>query len=117
MLEMLLFIKLHLTDIEVADDRALFIEQMNERINSKTLGKLKDKYLRKFPNDDYVLVEELKSVTKQRNSFMHSLWIIIALGKNKREAHSLGRKLIKDYLKRADELFEKVLSMPEGSSS
>ena len=112
MIEMMLFLKLYLPDISKEEERENDIEEMNKRINSKTFGYLKNKYIEKFPDDDYNLKFDLESVAKQRNSFMHSIWIIIALGGHKEKVIKMGEILLNDFTKNANGLFDKVMKLP-----
>jgi len=85
MTEMILFCKLHLPDLPEFTDRENALEEANKKMNSKTFGKLRNKYLEKFPNDEYNLVPDLEIVAMQRNSFMHSLWMVVALADGREE--------------------------------
>lgn len=112
MAEMLLFFKLHLPDLPGAIDREDFLEEANKKINSKTFGQLRNKYLEKFPNDEYNLIQDLKIVAEQRNSFMHSLWMVIALSDGKEDIGQIGEVLLNDFVKQSHALLEKIYKLP-----
>lgn len=108
MIEMLLFMKLHLPAIAEANDRGIALEKINKEINSKTFGKLRTKYLEKFPNDDYNLSGDIAGVAEQRNSSMHSLWMVIAMGEDKEKINEIGKALLDNFDKYADKLLQKI---------
>ena len=112
MAEMLLFFKLHLPDLREDTDREEFLEEANKKMNSKTFGKLKSKYLEKFPGDEYNLIQDLKIVAEQRNSFMHSLWMVIALADGKENVMQIGEILLNDFIKQSHALLEKIYKLP-----
>ena len=112
MIEMLLCLKLHLPGLAEIDDREDALEAVNKEINSKTFGRLKNQYLDKYPKDDYDLKSDMEIVGTQRNSFMHSIWVLIALGKDKEKIVGLGEVLLNDFTENANRLFDKVNDLP-----
>ena len=112
MIEMLLFLKLHLPEIPQTEEREDVLEQANKKINSKTFSKLKNKYLEQYPDDKYQIKFDLEVVGTQRNSFMHSLWMVIALGEDKENIAMVGEVILNDFSKQAHNLLEKVYKLP-----
>lgn len=112
MIETLFFLKLYFPDVSKTDEKSKYLEIMNKELNSKTLGKLKNKYLKKFPNDKYNLIPTLESVSIERNTFMHSLCMFIALQENRKMAKITGEKILRDYNKNAYELIDKLYQLP-----
>ncbi len=112
MIEMLLFLKLHLPDIPEINNRSDSLEETNKEMNSKTLSKLKRKYLEKYPNDDHNLKSDLDLVATQRNGFMHSLWMVIALGQDREKIAGIGEILLNDFIKQAHDLLDKIQKLP-----
>ncbi|MDD4289670.1 MAG: hypothetical protein PHH83_00130 [Patescibacteria group bacterium] len=112
MIEILLFLKLYLPDVSKTDNESRYMEIINKELSSKTLGKLKNKYLKKFPNDKYNLVSTLELVRIERNTFMHSLYIFIASQENRKMAKITGEKILNDYSKNAYELLDKLYQLP-----
>lgn len=108
MIEMMLFMKLHLPGISEVEDREDYLEKVNKQINSKTFGKLKKVYLERYPNDEHQLVPGIDIVSVQRNSFMHSFCMILALWENQKEMDTWGKFLLDDFTKQANDLFKKV---------
>lgn len=112
MIEMLLFLKLHLPELPQVDDREDALEEANKNLNSKTFGKLKGKYLELYPNDEYNLKFDLEVVGTQRNGFMHSLWMVIALGEEKEKIAEIGEVILNDFTKQAHNLLDKIQKLP-----
>lgn len=112
MIEMLLFLKLHLPELPQVEDREDVLEEANKNLNSKTFGKLKSKYLELYPNDEYNLRFDLEVVGTQRNGFMHSLWMVIALGEEKEEIAEVGEVILNDFTKQAHNLLDKTYKLP-----
>ncbi|RJQ32011.1 hypothetical protein C4572_01570 [Candidatus Parcubacteria bacterium] len=112
MIEMLLFLKLHLPELPHIDDREDALEEANKNLNSKTFGKLKGKYLELYPNDEYSLKFDLEVVGTQRNGFMHSLWMVIALGEEKEKIAEIGEVILNDFTKQAHNLLNKIHKLP-----
>jgi len=113
MVESLLFMKLHISDLSKTGDRSREFEELNKKMNSKTLGKLKARYLKKFPKDDYDLISKLNSVIIERNSFMHSLWLFLALWKDREQSTvSVGERFLKQYKNNASQLLDKIYELP-----
>jgi hypothetical protein len=112
MIEIILFMKLHFPELPQVEDRDDALEVMNKELNSKTLGKLKNKYLKRFPKDDYDLKLDLETVATQRNSFMHSFWMIIALGQDRKKIEGIGEILLNDFDKQAAKLLNKIYGLP-----
>lgn len=112
MIEMLLFLKLHLPELPQVDDREDALEEANKNLNSKTFGKLKSKYLELYPNDEYNLKFDLELVGTQRNGFMHSLWMVIALGEEKEKIAEIGEVILNDFTKQAHNLLDKIHKLP-----
>ncbi|GEM_PF-6171003 len=112
MIEMMFFLKLHLPDIPEVEGRDDILEEVNKEINAKTLGKLKNKYLEKYPSDDYDLKFDLELVGTQRNGFMHSLWMVIALGQDREKIAGIGEILLNDFTKQAHKLLDKIYKLP-----
>ena len=112
MIEMTLFFKLHLPrlpEVRYADDE---LGEINKELNAKTLGKLKNKYLEKFPNDDYDLKFDLETVAMQRNSFMHTLWVVIAMAQDQEKIARVGEIMLDNFGKGVHELLEKIHKLP-----
>ena len=65
-------------------------------------------YKKQFPQDDHNLNELLKTVTKQRNFFMHVIWIWLAMGGSKRDC----LRLLSQYVKKSNVLMDKIYSLP-----
>jgi|SRR3989338_2027370 len=113
MIEMMLFMKLHLPDLPRMENRDDALEVMNKQINSKTFNKLKNKYLKEFPDDDYGLKFDLETVAMQRNSFMHSLWMVVALAQYDRAKTEKWTDIIlDDFDKQAHKLLDKIYKLP-----
>lgn len=113
MIETLLFMKLHFPDIPKIDNKKDALEAINKKINSKTLGELKLKYLKKFPHDDYDLKSDLELVTKERNTFMHAFWIFLALWQDKdRATVSVGEQFLEQYENNTSQLLKKIHKLP-----
>jgi hypothetical protein len=112
LIEMVLFFKLHLPNKSDNDEDDDLLENTNKKINSKTFGKLKSKYLEKFPNDDYHLSSDLDLVATQRNGFMHSLWMIIAIADGRDEIRQVGEVLLNDFIKQSHLLLDKIYTLP-----
>lgn len=108
MIEMMFFMKLYFPDAPKEDGREDYFEKMNTEFNSKTLGRMKNKYLQKFPNDDWNLKSSLERVAPERNMFMHGLWMFLALTKDE-ERDNTGEMLLDQYEKNAGELLDKVV--------
>lgn len=101
MIEMLFFMKLYLP---IKD-----IKKINEKANSKTLGSLKNRYCKKFPNDECHLVDLLEITIKQRNFFMHSLWIQLSLMTDEQKIFKNGTAILKNLLENANQLFDEIV--------
>jgi len=114
MIEMLFTMKLFLPERNNSTSEILRNEQLaelNKRINNKTLGILIQKYKKKYPKDESIILEMLVSVKDQRNSFMHSLWMVLAAMKNKEEIDRNGILIINNYQESADKLFDKIIKL------
>lgn len=111
-MEMELCLKLHLPGLDEMDGREVALEAVNKEINSKTFGRLTRQYLEKYPDDKYDIKLDLETVGMQRNSFMHSIWVIVALGQKKEKVAEMGEVLLKDFTKNANRLFDKLNALP-----
>ena len=111
MIEILLFMKLYPSDSLLTSSRDDEINKLNKELNSKTLRKMTIKYLEKYPQDDYGLKILLEKVTPQRNTFMHSLWIILSAAKNKEQATKHGSLILEDFKKNANNLLDILLKV------
>lgn len=111
MIEMMLFMKLYFPDIPKEDGRKDYLKKSNKDFNSKTLGGIKNKYLKKFPNDDYDLISILETVTKERNMFMHGFWMFLALMEDEKR-NSTGEMILDQYEKNAGSLLDKINDIP-----
>ena len=112
MIEMLLFMHLYFPDVPKDDNRDTAMIKITKELNTKTFGKLRSKYLKRFPGDDYNLASDLISVGGQRNAFMHSLWLTIALMDSQEKTDITEEDILNDFTKNADNLFDKVLNIP-----
>lgn len=112
MIEMLLFLKLHPLELPEVGEREDALEEANKQMNSKTFGKLKNKYMELYSNDEYGMKFDLEVVGQQRNGFMHSLWIVIALGEDKEKITAIGEVLLNDFMKQAHALLDKIYKLP-----
>lgn len=112
MIEMTLFLKLHLPELSQKKDIDEALEDVNSGLNSKTFGKLRKKYLELYPSDEYSLKSDLEVVGQQRNSFVHSLWMIIATSAEKEKIIAVGEVVLKDFWRQASNLLEKIDKLP-----
>jgi hypothetical protein len=113
MIEMMLFLNLHLPGMSEIEDREDYLEEINKQLNSKTFGKLKKVYLEKYPKDEYQLISGMEIVAAQRNSFMHSFCMVLALWENQKEMNMWGKFLLDDFTKQANSLFDKIIKVPK----
>jgi len=104
MIEILLFMNLYFPII----DKELTLEKASKEVNEKTLGKLKIMYLSQHPNDELNIKVLLEAVTKQRNVFMHSLWINMGL-MSKKDFDEYANRLLDDFKKNANLLLDKIM--------
>jgi hypothetical protein len=111
MIEMTLFLKLHLPGISEVEDREDYLEEVNKQINSKTFSKLKRIYLEKYPNDEHKLIFDMDVVATQRNSFMHSFWTVLAMWENQEEMEMWGKIFLDDFTKQSEALFAKIIKL------
>lgn len=112
MIEIMLFLKLHLPDVPKVEGREAVMDDLNKGLNSKTFGKLLAKYLAKHPDDKHDLKSDLKTVGNQRNSFMHSIWITLALCEGKEKIREMGELSLRDFSRNANRLLDKVNALP-----
>jgi len=114
MIEMLFAMKLFLPEKDKATSKLLRNEQLaelNKRMNSKTLGMLIQRYKKKYPKDESKILELLVGVKDQRNSFMHSLWMVLSAMKSEGEIDRNGSLIINSYKENADKLFDKIIKL------
>jgi len=104
-IEILFFMNLYLP-------KKLSIEELNKLLNTKTCGMIEKEYLRTFPDDKYGLKKLLRTVTQQRNSFMHSFWIFLALTE-KKNLRINNELILNDFQKNADELLNIIIRFNE----
>jgi hypothetical protein len=108
-IEITLFIKLfensYTSDL---NNNQEFIK-FEKRISSKTLGKIIKEYEVKYPKDDFLILQDLKTIKKERNNFMHSMWVILAVCNSQDEARKYGDYLLKKYNDTASKVFNTVL--------
>lgn len=114
MIEIMLFLKLYPSEIITPLREKAEFEKLNKELNSKTLGGMTTKYLKKYPNDKYKLKLILKIVAPQRNHFMHSFWIFLSATKDEKQAKEYGDLVLKDFEKNANELFNTLLKTEFG---
>ena len=108
MIELLLFMHLYPGEIitPVRDEGEF--KKLDKEVNTKTLGKITAKYNQKFQNNEHSLKDLLETVTPQRNSFMHSFWIMIASAKDETEAMDFGKIVLDDFEKNANALLDAI---------
>ncbi len=111
MIETMLFMKLYLPGISETEDRGDYLEDINKKLNSKTLGKLRKEYLRKYPSDNYNLALDLEVLGTQRNSFMHSLCMTIGLCDSREKAFMLGELIVNSSYEHANSVRDKVVNL------
>lgn len=111
MIEMMFFMNLYWPYIP-EDNRKEHLDGLNKKSNSKTLGKMKKRYLEIFPEDNYNLISILEIVIPQRNTFMHSFWMFLALWEDKKKTvTTIGEEILESYQENANKLFDKVLKL------
>ncbi len=71
---------------------------------------LRQKYIEKYQSDEHELIDDLKLVGKERNSFMHSIWMFLAL-LDEKEREISGEKILRQYFQNAERLFNKVIKL------
>ena len=108
MIELMLFAKLYFPEIPDGKENKNILKTVNKELNSKTLGKLRYKYLSKFPKDKLRLEQDLKTLTLQRNSFMHSLWMIIAVAQDTKKITIITEDLLDVFSRNADKILKKI---------
>lgn len=103
MIETLLFMKLHFPEKEKG------LDALNKELSKNTLGSLKQKYDTKFPKDDFDLSELIETCRMQRNSFMHSFWILLALFGSEDDGREKCDMFFVDFEKNSTDLMNKVI--------
>ncbi len=114
MIEMALFTKLAFPEA-LKEVQGFNLEKLNKKLNSKTLGSMKEWYLKKYPKDKYNLDSILTTVISERNTFMHGLWMFLSLVKNE-ERDSLGDKILDQFLKNSCSLLDTLNKIKELST-
>ena len=104
-LETLLFMYLYFPGLKDKDQ--IELDKVNGLINKKTFGKMINKYLEKYPNDEKKLKNDLINVSKERNSFMHSFWISLTL-MEVQDFEKIGKQLLSQFQNNADNLHKKI---------
>lgn len=99
-IEIMLFWQLYSKDFTKLDE-----ESQKRILLKKTLGKLTKKYKQTDSCDDLILAE-LNELITERNQFMHSMWVILAISKSEDEAFVHGNYMLDKYQKRAKVVFE-----------
>lgn len=102
--EIMLFMRLYEGTIMNPDDPDEF-GKFSKIFQYKTFGKLIKEYSKKYPKDELNLLSQFNEVLPQRNNFMHSMWVMVALSSDQEEANYNGNMLITKYDKSLTKLF------------
>jgi len=102
MIETLLFMKLNFPEKEKG------LDALNKELSRNTLGSLKQNYDAKFPKDDFEISELIEICRIQRNSFMHSFWILLALFGSEEDGKEKCDMFFVDFEKNSSKLMNKV---------
>lgn len=103
MLETLLFMKLYFPKIGKTES----LKSISKKLNKKTFGKLAKEYIKQNPNDVLKIKKLFRVVGSDRNSFMHNMWINLAL-LSKSDFDKYSEKILEDYTQNAKSLFKIV---------
>jgi len=108
-IEMVLFVKLYCGSFPSDLENEIEFTQFSKLMGSKTLGKIINEYKKRYKNDEFNLLGDLERMRLERNNFMHSMWIILAVCNSAEEAQKHADFMINKYNDTATRLFKSVL--------